>query len=233
MPTLKRKIEQSHSASSRPLLLAMPICLSNPTLQFPAPGTERSTTAGMPRTALQHLNIAARYGKWPDTYSPPNTSSPGKTTTKKARKSTCSQALTSNPLPSPTKTCRLRIRKQAGKANKGKCLLVFKRYETSRVKNRQNPPCGSTRLVGKRRGSRTDIQGCKVCGLFNDLWVSDLETQIPSLRCEPTSDESSSEGYSTTSSEGSSTYSSDGYSTSCSESYITPRLGSCSANVSN
>lgn len=201
----------------------MPICLSNPTPEYSnaSNGTQR-TTAEMPRTALQHLNIAAKYGKWQDTYSPPNTPSPRKETSKKAKASTPSPALTSIPLPSPLKTCKLKIRREAGKANRGKCLMVFKRYETSRVKNRQNPHCGSTRLVGERIGSRTDIQGCKICGLFNDLWVSDLENQVPSLRSEPTSDEGSSDGYSSPFSEGSSTYSSDGYSTSCSESFSMP-----------
>ncbi|KAF2161243.1 hypothetical protein M409DRAFT_28282 [Zasmidium cellare ATCC 36951] len=132
----------------------------------------------MYRTALAQLHIAAKYSKWENLYSPPTTPTPRKPKHMRFPSSTTttSQSMISRPI----RACKLRVIREKGKSNRGRCLLVFKTFKPGAARNRYEPPCGGTRSHG-RRASKSEVQGCQICGLFIDMWIGDLENQVPSL----------------------------------------------------
>ncbi|KAK4505745.1 hypothetical protein PRZ48_003710 [Zasmidium cellare] len=106
----------------------------------------------MYRTALQQLNLVAKTSKWENLYSPPVTPTPR--ISKHMRFPSQTQRVL------PLRACKLRASREKGKKNKGRCLVVIRRYKPGAAKNRIDPCCGGTRSQG-RRESKSDVQGLK------------------------------------------------------------------------
>ncbi|SMY21917.1 unnamed protein product [Zymoseptoria tritici ST99CH_1A5] len=144
----------------------------------------------MPYTLLQTMNfLSAGGGKWERIY---NIKSPPTNKITKKMKFPGGQP--------QLRTCALRCyrgrvlrsrkkRKQVT-VNKTKLMMVFKRSGPGRKKNMEgeNPPCGGEYFPEKEKGSRwslrnVDAEGvCRVCGMFLNMFVQDLEASVPGLR---------------------------------------------------